>query len=111
MAVETKTMNAPIQPNFLPAVFAIAPTGPILVDLPIANSAMINGTDHISRKITHGIRKEPPPFWATILEKRHSYYQRPSGGEKFLLFHLFIPVRLRRNYKLWSVRRGGELAL
>ena len=73
MAVETKTMNAPIQPNFLPAVFAIAPTGPILVDLPIANSAMINGTDQISRKITHGIRKEPPPFWATILEKRHIF--------------------------------------
>jgi len=73
MAVETKTIQAPIQPNLLPAVFVIAPTGPILADLPIANSAMINGTDQIKRKITQGIRKEPPPFCATILEKRQIF--------------------------------------
>lgn len=70
MAVDTKTIHAPIHPKRLPAVFEIAPTGPIRVDFPIANSAIINGTDQIRRNITHGIRKEPPPFCATILEKR-----------------------------------------
>jgi hypothetical protein len=68
MAVETNTIHAPIQPNFLPATFVNAPTGPILDDLPIANSAMINGTDQINRNITQGMRKDPPPFWATIRE-------------------------------------------
>ena len=57
----------------LPAVFAIAPTGPILANFPIANSAIMRGTDQISRKITQGIRNEPPPFWATILEKRQMF--------------------------------------
>ena len=62
MAVDTKTIHAPIYPNLLPAVFDKAPTGPIRVDFPIANSAMIRGTDHINKNIIHGIRKEPPPF-------------------------------------------------
>ena len=62
IAVETKTTNAPIQAYLLPAVLAKAPTGPNLADFPIANSAMIKGTDQMRRKITQGIRKEPPPF-------------------------------------------------
>jgi hypothetical protein len=31
---------------------------------------MISGTDQISKKMTHGIKNDPPPFWATILENR-----------------------------------------
>jgi len=34
---------------------------------------MINGTDQINKKITQGIRNEPPPFCATILEKRQMF--------------------------------------
>jgi hypothetical protein len=34
---------------------------------------MINGTDHIKRNITHGMRNDPPPFWATIREKRQMF--------------------------------------
>ena len=73
MAVDTKTMKAPIHANCFPAVFEIAPTGPKRVDLPIANSAIINGTDQIKRKITQGIKNEPPPFCATILENRQIF--------------------------------------
>ncbi len=34
---------------------------------------MINGTDQIRRNIVQGIRKDPPPFCATILEKRQIF--------------------------------------
>jgi len=53
-----------------PPTLARAPTGPIREDLPIANSAIIKGTDQINKNITHGMRNEPPPFCATILENR-----------------------------------------
>jgi hypothetical protein len=34
---------------------------------------MMRGTDQMRRKITQGIRNEPPPFCATILEKRQIF--------------------------------------
>jgi len=34
---------------------------------------MIRGTDQIRRKITHGMRNDPPPFCATILENRQIF--------------------------------------
>ena len=38
--------------------------------LPNANSAIIKGTDHKNKKISHGTRNEPPPFAPTILGNR-----------------------------------------
>jgi hypothetical protein len=71
MAVDTKAIQPPIHPYLLPAVLIKEPIGPLREFLPKANSLIINGTDQINRNITHGIKKEPPPFWATILENLH----------------------------------------
>lgn len=69
--MDTKATHPPIHPNLLQAVFIKDPIGPLREFFPNANSVIINGTDQIKRKITQGIKKEPPPFWATILENLH----------------------------------------
>src|SRR3990172_2288864 len=68
MAVETNPTNAPIHANRSPASDAIPPTVPRRLDFPIANSVMMRGMDQIKRNMTHGMRKDPPPFCAAIRE-------------------------------------------
>src|SRR6185503_15601316 len=70
MPVVTRAMNAPIQPKLFPALVAMAPIGALRVFLPSAISAMMRGIDQVKRKITQGMMKEPPPFCATMREKR-----------------------------------------
>jgi len=73
MAVAVQATQAPIQPNFRPAVSATAPTGPLRVPFPSPNSRMRSGTDQRSRKTTHATRKEPPPLLAATRGKRQMF--------------------------------------
>ena len=70
MAVEIHAVHSPIQANFLPAKILKVPIVPVLLRLPIANSAITSGIDHANRKISQGMRKVPPPLAPTILGKR-----------------------------------------
>ena len=55
-------MNPPIQANRPPTNVVKAPTTPRRAPRPRANSAIISGSDHTNRKITHGIKNAAPPF-------------------------------------------------
>jgi len=55
--VETKAINALIKAKFSPIILAIDPIEHSRVCLPIANSAMIRGSDQMNRKINQGMRK------------------------------------------------------
>ncbi len=70
IAVAHHPTQAPIQANLLPMSLPNAPTVPSRVDLPMANSTRISGTDHARRNTTQANRKLPPPFVATIRGKR-----------------------------------------
>src|SRR5690606_9951215 len=73
IALATKPTKSPIQVKRSPINRAKAPTVPWRVDFPIANSAMIRGMLQRKRKITQGIRKDPPPLAAAILGKRQIF--------------------------------------
>ena len=73
MAVEIHAVQRPIQANFLPAKILKVPIVPVLLRLPIANSAMTSGIDQANKKINHGIRKVPPPLAPTILGNRQIF--------------------------------------
>jgi hypothetical protein len=70
MAVDTNATKAPIHPYLLPAKNRNAKNGDFLAVLPKANSEIMSGNDHKNKKVNHGIKKEPPPFVATIRGKR-----------------------------------------
>ncbi len=70
IAVATNATHAPIHAKPGPIVRAKAPTGPRRVPLPIANSAMMSGTDQARRKTAQATRNEPPPLDAAMRGKR-----------------------------------------
>ncbi len=63
-------IDIPSQVNLPPRKSLNAPGVASLVFRPSTISTKINGTDQRIRNIAQPIRKEPPPFWATILGKR-----------------------------------------
>src|SRR5688572_11190428 len=73
MKIEHSATHAPIHVQLLPNRTVKAPIGPRRAPFPIANSQMRRGTDHATRKMTHGIRKVPPPFVAAIRGKRQMF--------------------------------------
>ena len=76
IAVDVKATNAPIHPNFGPAILANEPISPRRAAFPIANSVRISGTDQRRRKQTQAIRKEPPPFDAATRGNRQMFSSR-----------------------------------
>src|SRR5665811_2327286 len=70
MNVATNATHVPIQAKPLPSVSVNAPTGPLRVPFPMANSRMMRGTDHAMRNTTHATRNEPPPLVAAMRGKR-----------------------------------------
>ena len=73
IAVATNATKTPIQAKRLPSNVAKEPTGPKRVLFPIPNSAMISGTLQRKRKMTHGMRNDPPPFAAAMRGKRQMF--------------------------------------
>ena len=63
--------KAPIHVAWRPINLPNAPTTPWRVCRPMPISTISSGIAHKNRKISHGIKKAPPPLLATIRGNRH----------------------------------------